>query len=51
MAVAHTILIIAYHLLKTGRTYLERGGTYLEEINKERLQRKVSRSSLEVSGG
>src|SRR5690349_858050 len=39
MAVAHMMLIIAYHLLKTGRTYQELGGTYLEEVNKERLQR------------
>jgi transposase len=39
MAVAHTMLIIVYHVLKTGRTYQELGGTYLEEINKERLQR------------
>jgi hypothetical protein len=31
---AHTMLIIAYHMLKNGQTYQELGGTYLEQINK-----------------
>ena len=39
MAVAHTLLIIAYTMLKTGRSYHELGGTYLEQINKDQLQR------------
>lgn len=39
MAVAHTMLIIAYNMLKTGCTYRELGGTYLEQINKAQLQR------------
>jgi hypothetical protein len=39
MAVAHTILIIAYALLKTGRTDQELGGGYFDQINKDRLQR------------
>lgn len=39
MAVAHTILIIAYNMLKNGCTYRELGGTYLEQINKAQLQR------------
>jgi transposase len=39
MAVAHTMLIIGYHMLKTGRSYHELGGNYLEQINKHQLQR------------
>lgn len=39
MAVAHTMLIIAYTMLKTGRSYHELGGSYLERINKDQLQR------------
>jgi hypothetical protein len=27
MAVAHTMSIITYHMLKTSRSYVERGGT------------------------
>jgi hypothetical protein len=53
MAVAHTMLIMAYHVLKTGRTYQELGGTYLEEIDKERLQRyllkRLQRLGLKVT--
>jgi transposase len=39
IAVAHSILIIGYHLLKTGQGYQELGGNYLEQIHKEQLQR------------
>jgi transposase len=39
MAVAHSMLVIAYTMLKTDRTYNELGGTYLEQINKDQLQR------------
>ena len=39
MAVAHTMLIIGYHMLKTGQNYHELGGDYLERINKDQLQR------------
>ena len=39
MAVAHTMLIIAYHMLKNGRGYYELGGNYLEQIHKDQLQR------------
>ena len=39
MAVAHSMLVIAYHMLKTDRAYKELGGTYLERINKDQLQR------------
>jgi len=35
VAVAHSMLIIAYYVLKTGQGYRELGGNYLEQINKE----------------
>jgi transposase len=38
-AVAHTMLVIGYHMLKTGHSYHELGGHYLEQINKDHLQR------------
>jgi hypothetical protein len=37
-AVAHSMLIIAYTMLKTGNTYHDLGGNYLEQTNKEHLQ-------------
>ncbi|MGC9200297.1 MAG: IS110 family transposase [Acidobacteriaceae bacterium] len=39
MAVAHSMLVIGYHMLKTGQGYRELGGNYLEQINKNQLQR------------
>jgi transposase len=39
MAVAHTLLIIAYMMLKMGKDYHELGGNYLKQINKDQLQR------------
>ena len=39
MAVAHTMLVIAYTMLKNSRTYQDLGGNYLEQINKDQLQR------------
>ena len=53
MAVAHTMLIIAYTMLKTGRSYHELGGNYLEQINKVQLQRyfvrRLQRLGLKVA--
>jgi transposase len=39
MAVAHTILIIVYTMLKTGGSYHDLGGNYLEQTNRDQLQR------------
>ena len=39
MAVAHSMLVIGYQMLKTGQGYRELGGNYLEQINKDQLQR------------
>jgi transposase len=53
MAVAHTMLVIGYAMLKTGRCYHELGGTYFEQINKDQLQRyfvkRLERLGLDVS--
>jgi transposase len=53
MAVAHTMLIIGYHMLKTGQSYHELGGNYLEQINKVQLQRyflkRLQRLGLKVT--
>jgi transposase len=39
VAVAHSMLAIGYHMLKTGQGYYELGGNYLDQINKDQLQR------------
>lgn len=39
VAVAHTMLVIGYQMLKTGQGYYELGGNYLEQINRDQLQR------------
>jgi transposase len=53
MAVAHSMLIIGYHMLKTGQSYRELGGDYLERINKDQLQRyyvkRLQRLGLKVT--
>jgi transposase len=53
MAVAHTLLIIAYTMLKNGRSYQDLGGTYLEQINKTQLQRyfvkRLQRLGLKIT--
>ena len=43
VAVAHSILVIVYHLLKDGEPYEELGEQYFEEWDKERLQRRYVR--------
>jgi len=47
------MLIIGYHMLKTGQSYHELGGDYLERINKDQLQRyyvkRLERLGLRVS--
>lgn len=39
IAVAHSILVIAYFMIKTGEEYRESGGDYFERINAEGLKR------------
>ena len=39
VAVAHSILVIAYHLLRDGTEYVEMGSDYFDKLNKHRLER------------
>jgi transposase len=39
VAVAHSILVIAYHVLRDGVSYRELGGDYFERLNTDRLTR------------
>jgi transposase len=43
LAVAHTLLVIAWHVLKRGCTYQELGGDYFEKLHQEKLQRTLVR--------
>lgn len=43
VAVAHSILIIAYHLIKRGTAYVELGANYFDERKAETLQRQLIR--------
>lgn len=43
VAVAHTILIIVYMMIKTAKSYRELGGDYLEQIHKDQLQNYLIR--------
>ena len=53
MAVAHTLLVIGYHILKSGAGYRELGAHYLEQSHKEQLQRyfvkRLQRLGLRVN--
>jgi transposase len=39
VAVAHSILVIAYHVLRDGQSYREVGGDYFDRLNADRLTR------------
>jgi hypothetical protein len=39
VAVAHSILVIVYHVLRDGQSYREVGGDYFERLNADRLTR------------
>jgi transposase len=41
MAVAHSILVIIFHLLSEGTTYQERGETFLEERDRQAVERRL----------
>ena len=41
VAVAHTILTIAYHILKDETTYFELGGNYFDPLGEEQLKRSM----------
>jgi hypothetical protein len=43
VGVAHTILVIAWHLLKRRCTYQELGGDYFERVYRETIERSLVR--------
>jgi len=43
VAVGHTILVIAYHVLKDGTVYQELGGDFFERLDPERLTHSLVR--------
>jgi len=43
MAVAHSILVIIYHLLSEGTTYEERGEIFFEERDRQALEKRLIR--------
>ena len=43
IAVAHAILISAYHMLKRKEEYHELGGDYFDKLNVARIQRSLVR--------
>lgn len=53
VAVAHSILVIVYHLLKEGGVYQDLGGTYFDEIKEGqvvgRMQRRLKALGYEVT--
>ncbi len=42
LATAHQILIIAFHILRDGTNYQERGGDYFDRINPERTRQRLT---------
>ena len=36
---AHSLLVIAYHVLRNGQSYRELGGHYFDRLNTERVTR------------
>jgi len=43
MAVAHTILVIIYHLLSEGTTYQELGGNFFDERDRQAVEKRLVR--------
>ncbi len=41
IAVAHSILVIAYHMLRDGTEYQDLGGDYFDKRNKDQLQQRL----------
>ncbi len=41
LAVAHTILIIAYHLIEREQTYADLGGNYFYERDRREVERRL----------
>lgn len=43
IAVAHAILVIAYHLIKNGTTYEELGPHFLDHLNRDRVAQRLKK--------
>ena len=43
MAVGHSILVIFYHMVKTGESYQEKGVDYFTESHKQEIQQRLVR--------
>jgi transposase len=41
VAVAHSILVIAYHIIRDGTSYVDLGANYYDERNAERVQQRL----------
>jgi len=41
VAVGHSILIIIYQMFETGQPYQEKGATYFDERDQQRVQRRL----------
>ncbi len=41
MAVARSILVIAYHMLAKGTTYVELGADYFDKLNQAQVERRL----------
>jgi len=42
LAVGHTLLIMAYHIIKERSTYNELGADYFERLNEQRLVKRLA---------
>ena len=43
VAVGHSILVIYYHMLKTGQPYQEKGANYFSELDREHAERRLTK--------
>ncbi len=43
VAVGHSILVIFYHMVKTGEPYHEKGADYFTTVNKQQIQKRLVR--------
>ncbi|GAC1629569.1 MAG: hypothetical protein NVS4B9_21480 [Ktedonobacteraceae bacterium] len=43
MAVAHSIVVIYYHMLTTGDPYQEKGATYFSELDRKHAERRATK--------
>jgi hypothetical protein len=54
VAVGHSILVIYYHMMKTGAPYQEKGAEYFHEEDRQWMQaqliQKLERLGYQVSG-